>query len=88
MATLLGRASGSKVGKYERGASIPSLATALAYEAALHVPVRELFAGMFDAIEARVEVAARKVAREMEAEARESSRRPGDSRSALDSRSL
>ena len=45
---LLGCADGSKVSRYERFAREPTLATALACEALFGVPLRELFAGMYD----------------------------------------
>ncbi|MCW5976483.1 MAG: helix-turn-helix transcriptional regulator [Bryobacteraceae bacterium] len=48
---LLGCANGSKVSRYEQRKRTPTLETALAYEAIFRVPVRDLFAGVFAAIE-------------------------------------
>ncbi len=42
--------SGTKVSPYERARRLPSLETALAYEALFGVPARELFAGVFSTI--------------------------------------
>ena len=51
VAFLLGSKGGAKVSRYERLARKPSLETALAYEAVLGIPVRELFAGVFQKVE-------------------------------------
>jgi transcriptional regulator with XRE-family HTH domain len=51
MAFLLGAHHGTKVSRYERFARTPSLETALAYEAILGVPARELFAGVYQRAE-------------------------------------
>jgi len=48
MALLLGCRSTDKVSKYECFRRLPALQTAFAYEATFHVPVRELFAGVFE----------------------------------------
>ena len=45
LAYLLGASTGVKVSRYESGNRIPSLETGLAYEAALGVPVCQLFRG-------------------------------------------
>jgi transcriptional regulator with XRE-family HTH domain len=47
MAYLLGARDGTKISRYERFARTPTLETALAYEAILGTPVRELFAGAY-----------------------------------------
>jgi transcriptional regulator with XRE-family HTH domain len=51
LANLLGCKSASKVSRYERFERIPSLETALLYQAVLGVPVAELFAGMYQQAE-------------------------------------
>lgn len=48
---IVGASGGPKVSRYERGSRRPSLETALAYEAVFGVPVRELFAGVYDEVE-------------------------------------
>jgi len=48
---LLGCNDASKVSRYERFERIPSLKTALLYQAVLGVPVAELFAGMYQEAE-------------------------------------
>ncbi|MEX2116819.1 MAG: helix-turn-helix transcriptional regulator, partial [Bacteroidota bacterium] len=51
IAFLLGCQSGSKVSRCERLRRVPNLETALAYEVIFRVPVRELFAGLFEKVE-------------------------------------
>ncbi len=51
MAFLLGSASGTKVSRYERWARKSTLETALAYEAMFQMPVKELFAGVYQKVE-------------------------------------
>lgn len=51
LAWLMGSASGSKVSKYERFSCEPSLKAVLAYEVVFRVPARELFAGIFEAVQ-------------------------------------
>jgi transcriptional regulator with XRE-family HTH domain len=51
VAFLLGGESGTKVSRYEQSARLPSLETALAYEAMFGIPPRELFAGIFVKVE-------------------------------------
>ena len=46
---LLGWKSGGSVARYEKRRRLPPLATALAYEAILGVPLSQLFAGIHDA---------------------------------------
>jgi len=48
MALLLGCRGGTKISRWERCVYQPSLETALAYEAVLGAPVRELFAGLYE----------------------------------------
>lgn len=43
LAYLLGASTGVKVSRYESGRRLPSLETGLAYEAALGIPVCQLF---------------------------------------------
>lgn len=54
VAFLLGAQSGAKVCRYERFVREPNLETALAYEAILGKPVRELFGGVFERVEKEV----------------------------------
>jgi transcriptional regulator with XRE-family HTH domain len=51
VAFLLGCQSGAKVSRYERFARVPTLETALTYEALFGVPARELFAGVYQKVE-------------------------------------
>ena len=51
VAYLLGCQGGAKVSRYERFARRPTLQTALAYEAIFGVPVRDLFAGIYQKVE-------------------------------------
>lgn len=51
---LIGSRDGSRLARYERFRRMPTLETALALEAALGVPVKELFAGEFAKVEATV----------------------------------
>ena len=50
LAYLLGASTGVKVSRYESGSRTPSLETGLAYEAALGVPVCQLFRGRCEEI--------------------------------------
>jgi len=59
VAFLLGCQSGAKVSRYERRSRQPSLETALAYEAVLGVPARELFAGVYEKVEEEIKKRAR-----------------------------
>ena len=47
VAFLLGVQSGAEVSRHETFKRVPTLKTALSYEAIFGVPVRELFAGEF-----------------------------------------
>lgn len=62
VAVLLGTRSGTKVSRYEHSARQPNLQTALAYEAIFHVPVRELFAGIYQKVDQTVTRRARLLA--------------------------
>jgi transcriptional regulator with XRE-family HTH domain len=53
---LLGYKDPGPVSRHERGAMIPPLAAALAYEVVYRVPVAAIFAGMRDAIARDVEM--------------------------------
>src|SRR5882672_7906399 len=54
VAFLLGAQSGTKVCRYERFARVPSLETALAYEAIFKRSVSELFGGLYQNTEREV----------------------------------
>ena len=54
VAFLLGAESGAKVCRYEQLVRLPSLETALAYEAIFQRPIRELLSGLYQKIEKRV----------------------------------
>ena len=54
VAFLLGAQSGTKACRYERFARVPSLETALAYEAIFKTPVSELFGGLYQKVEREV----------------------------------
>jgi len=57
VAFLLGTRGGAQISRHERFARTPSLETALAYEAILQTPAKELFGGVYQKIQK--EVAAR-----------------------------
>jgi transcriptional regulator with XRE-family HTH domain len=61
VAYLLGAASGTKTSRYERFRRTPSLETALACEALFGVPVRELFAGVYQKVERETRMRARRL---------------------------
>jgi transcriptional regulator with XRE-family HTH domain len=65
LAFLLGSEDGTTVSRYERGRRTPSLDTALAYEAILGIPVRDLFAGRFLVVEELIRARARTLAARM-----------------------
>jgi transcriptional regulator with XRE-family HTH domain len=54
VAFMLGKKSGEQVSRHERFSLVPTLETALEYEAIYKKPVSELFAGIFDAASDRV----------------------------------
>lgn len=51
---LHGEGKGSKVSRVEHFTRVPTLETALAYEAIYGKPIRELFAGLYEQIEKEV----------------------------------
>jgi transcriptional regulator with XRE-family HTH domain len=59
LAFLLGWKSGFGVSRFERGEREPSLETLLAMEAIFGIPIRELYAGRFQKVEASVKERAR-----------------------------
>lgn len=59
IAFLLGSRDGAQVSRYERGRRLPSLETAIAYEAILGIPIRELFLGIFQKVDLEVKARAR-----------------------------
>lgn len=61
VAALLGVASGAEVSRHETFRRMPSLATALRYEAIFGVPVRELFLGEYQKVEAELQARAREL---------------------------
>ena len=67
MAFLLGCRHGTKVSRYERNNRQPGLKAALAFEAVLREPVRELYAGLFEKVEAVIIRRARVLARKLSA---------------------
>jgi transcriptional regulator with XRE-family HTH domain len=71
VAFLLGAQSGAKVCRYERFVRVPSLETALAYEAIFKTSASELFGGLYQKVEKEVAVRARILA------ARDDQGRPG-----------
>jgi DNA-binding XRE family transcriptional regulator len=66
MATLLGWTGSVNVSLHERFQRLPSLKTALAYEAILGVPVAELFAGLYQKVGKETSKRARILARKLE----------------------
>jgi transcriptional regulator with XRE-family HTH domain len=66
VAYLLGCGHGAKVSRYERFNREPSLRTALAYEVIFQVPVRELFAGIYEQSRRDVERRTRYLVRRIE----------------------
>lgn len=55
LAFLLGCQNGAQVSRYEKRRRLPPLRTALAYEAALGVPVSQLFAGIYEEVSKEIE---------------------------------
>ena len=70
VAFLLGCRHKTKVSDYEQRTRRPVLETALAYEVVFGAPTRELFAGMFDEVEAVTHQRARVLARKLSAATR------------------
>lgn len=71
VASLLGVAGGDKISRHERRARVPNLETALAYEALFGVPVRELYAGVYQKVERETRRRARALVRKLALEAEE-----------------
>jgi transcriptional regulator with XRE-family HTH domain len=65
LALLLGAKSGAKVSRYERCSRRPALETALAYEVIFRVPVKHLFAGLYQKVEKRVTKRVQRLARRL-----------------------
>ena len=51
LASLLGCSNGADICRYERGHRCPNIKRALACEIILHVPLRELFPGIYEEVE-------------------------------------
>lgn len=66
LAFLFGCKSGTKIARYERCARVPSLKTALAYEAILGAPVSTLFAGLYSEVETKAKKRATDLARTLQ----------------------
>lgn len=66
LARLMGAASGAKVSQYERYSTEPSLRAVLACEFIFCVPARELFAGIFEAVQMVIDRSARELIEELE----------------------
>jgi|SRR6185369_8038123 len=62
VAALLGVAGGAEVSRHETFRRMPSLATALRYEAIFGIPVRELFAGEYQKVELAIQARAEELA--------------------------
>jgi len=54
-ARVLGYGHGGEISRHERQSSLPSLRAALRYEALYHVPIRNLFPGLFEEEKKEVE---------------------------------
>jgi transcriptional regulator with XRE-family HTH domain len=66
IAFLVGTSSGAKICRYENAKRQPSLETALAYEALFGVPLRELFAGVYQKVEGETRWRAQEVSSRLE----------------------
>jgi transcriptional regulator with XRE-family HTH domain len=62
LAHLLGAEGGAKVCRYEKFVRVPTLETALACEVVFKKPVSELFAGLYQNIERRLAIRAKRLA--------------------------
>jgi transcriptional regulator with XRE-family HTH domain len=60
---LLGAHGGAKTSRYEGFKQVPTLETALAFEAIFQRPISELFSGQYEAVERDVAARARTLAR-------------------------
>ena len=66
LAFLLGAETASNITRYERFARTPALPTALALEAILGMPVRDLFAGLFEEAESVAAARAKRLLTQLE----------------------
>ena len=55
LANLVGHIAHHQVSQHERSRAIPSLLTALSYQAVFGVPITELFPGVYETIRANIE---------------------------------
>jgi transcriptional regulator with XRE-family HTH domain len=67
VAFLLGCRNGAKVSRYERQARRPSMETVFAYRTMFGVPVRELFAGVYEKVAEETKQRARALAGKLNA---------------------
>lgn len=65
VARLIGTGHDGNVTRHENGERTPGLENALAYAAALQVPVTELFAGTYEKVESKVAERAQQLAGEL-----------------------
>lgn len=72
LASLLGKGGPDTISRYESGDRTPELETILAYQAALDVPARELFAGTYEKVEQQVVGRAEALADELDEDGQES----------------
>ena len=59
VAFLMGTHGGAGISRYELSSQTPNLETALALEAILQIPIRDLFAGLYEEVVQRVVVRAK-----------------------------
>jgi transcriptional regulator with XRE-family HTH domain len=59
VAFLMGTHGGAGISRYEQSSQLPNLETALALEAILQTPIKELFAGLYEEVLQRVVVRAK-----------------------------
>jgi transcriptional regulator with XRE-family HTH domain len=62
VAFLIGSESGTQISRYEKRRRLPTLRTALALQCIYGVPVAELFAGIFQSVDAEMQARTRKLA--------------------------
>jgi len=67
-AFLIGLKSANRVSRYENLKRLPNLKTAFAYEVIFALPARELFAGIFEAVEKETVKRARELSKRFEKE--------------------
>jgi hypothetical protein len=83
MAFLLGTRGGAQTSRHERFVRTPSLETALAYEAILQTPAKELFGGVYQKVQKQVAARAKTLTYRLERQ--QSARKRQRRREALDS---